>query len=81
MIHYCRYLFVKMKVFNYSELHFAEVTFYRIHTLGGTANKDMDVTGIFLKSCLVKVAKKSGIEPNKRVSSDFLPRAITSSHT
>ena len=33
MIHYCRYLFVKMKVFNYSELHFSEVTFYRIHTL------------------------------------------------
>ena len=23
-----------MKVFNYSELHFSEVTFYRIHTLG-----------------------------------------------
>ena len=23
-----------MKVFNYSELHFAEVTFYKIHTLG-----------------------------------------------
>ena len=22
-----------MKVFNYSELHFAEVTFYKIHTL------------------------------------------------
>ena len=35
MIHYCRYLFVKMKVFNYSELHFSEVTFYRIHTLAG----------------------------------------------
>ena len=33
MIHYYRYLFVKMKVFNYSELHFAEVTFYKIHTL------------------------------------------------
>ena len=35
MIQYCRYLFVKMKVFNYSELHFSEVTFYRIHTLIG----------------------------------------------
>ena len=35
MIHYYknRYLFVKMKVFNYSEMHFAEVTFYKIHTL------------------------------------------------
>ena len=33
MIYYYRYLFVKMKVFNYSELHFAEVTFYKIHTL------------------------------------------------
>ena len=33
MIHYCRYLFVKMKVFNYSELHFSEVTSYKIHTL------------------------------------------------
>ena len=28
-----------MKVFNYSELHFAEVTFYKIHTLA-------DVCGI-----------------------------------
>ena len=33
MIHYYRYLFVKMKVFNYSELHFFEGTFYKIHTL------------------------------------------------
>ena len=33
MIYYYKYLFVKMKVFNYSELHFAEVTFYKIHTL------------------------------------------------
>ena len=33
MIYYYRYLFVKMKAFNYSELHFAEVTFYKIHTL------------------------------------------------
>ena len=41
----------------------------------------MDMNEIFLKSCAVKVAKKSGIEPDKRVSSDFLPRAITSSHT
>ena len=30
MIDYYRYLFVKMKVFNYSELHFSEVTSYRI---------------------------------------------------
>ena len=35
MIYYYRYLFVKMKGFNYSELHFAEVTFYKIHTLKG----------------------------------------------
>ena len=33
MIHQYRYLFVKMKVFNYSELHFFEGTFYKIHTL------------------------------------------------
>ena len=33
MIHYCRYLLVKMKVFNYSELHFSEVTSYKIPTL------------------------------------------------
>ena len=33
MIHYYRYLFVKKKVFNYSELHFSEGTFYKIHTL------------------------------------------------
>ena len=30
---YYMYLFVKKKVFNYSELHFSEVTCYRIHTL------------------------------------------------
>ena len=28
-----RYLFVKKKVFNLSELHFSEVTSYKIHTL------------------------------------------------
>ena len=33
MTHYYRYLFVKMKVFNYSELHFSEVTSYKIPTL------------------------------------------------
>ena len=33
MIYYYRYLFVKKKVFNLSELHFFEVTFYKIHTL------------------------------------------------
>ena len=33
MIHYYRYLFVKKKVFNYSELHFSEGTSYKIHTL------------------------------------------------
>ena len=35
MIYYYMYLFLKMKVFNYSELHFAEVTFFKIHTLAG----------------------------------------------
>ena len=34
MIHYYRYLFVKMKVlFNYSELHFSQFTSFKIHTL------------------------------------------------
>ena len=33
MIHYYIYLFVKKNVFNYSELHFSEVTSYKIHTL------------------------------------------------
>ena len=33
MIYYHRYLFVKKNVFNYSELHFSEGTFYKIHTL------------------------------------------------
>ena len=33
MIHYYRYLFVKKKVFNYSELHFSKKTSYKIHTL------------------------------------------------
>ena len=33
MIHYYRYLFLKMKVFNYPEFHFSEVTSFKIHTL------------------------------------------------
>ena len=33
MIHYYRYLFVKKKVFNYSELHFSKGTSFKIHTL------------------------------------------------
>ena len=33
MIQYYRYLFVKKKVFNLSELHFSEVTSYKIRTL------------------------------------------------
>ena len=33
MIHYYRYLFVKMKVFNYSELHFSKASSYKIHIL------------------------------------------------
>ena len=45
MIHYYRYLFVKKKVFNYSELHFSEVTSYKIPTLAiGAANLE----GLFI---------------------------------
>ena len=33
MIHQYMYLFVKKKVFNYSELHFSEGTCYKIHSL------------------------------------------------
>ena len=33
MIHYYRYLFVTKKVLNYSELHFSEMTSYKIYTL------------------------------------------------
>ena len=40
MFYYYRYLFVNMKVFNYSELHFAEVTFYKIHTLKSAGIKN-----------------------------------------
>ena len=36
MIPYYKYLFVKMKVFNYSELHFSEVISYKIPTLVDT---------------------------------------------
>ena len=32
-VQYYVYLFVKKKVFNYSELHISEVTSYKIHTL------------------------------------------------
>ena len=43
MIHYYRYLFVKIKAFNYSELHFSEVTCYKIHTLVSTRLKCVGV--------------------------------------
>ena len=33
LIHQYRYLFVKIKVFNYSEMHFSEGTSFKIHTL------------------------------------------------
>ena len=46
MIYYYRCLFVKMKVFNYSELHFAEVTFYKIHTLVGIV-KNIFISVVF----------------------------------
>ena len=42
MIHYYRYLFVKMKVFNYSELHFSEGTSFKIHTLKWTVWRNRD---------------------------------------
>ena len=44
MIHYYRYLFEKTKVFNYSELHFSDVTSYKINTLVGLIDaKGIDV--------------------------------------
>jgi hypothetical protein len=54
MIYYYRYLFVKMKVFNYSELHFAEVTFYKIHTLEkGLQNLDVGSGEENAKKCKI----------------------------
>ena len=54
MIYYYRYLFVKMKVFNYSELHFAKVTFYKIHTLGGTTFDN----GFIFKNIRIEIEKR-----------------------
>ena len=44
MIHQYRYLFVKKKVFNYSELHFCEGTFYKIHTLAMSQHQSIHVS-------------------------------------
>ena len=38
-----------MKVFNYSELHFAEVTFYKIHTLAQWG-KTLYEIAVYIKS-------------------------------
>ena len=54
MIHYYRYLFVKMKVFNYSELHFFEGTFYKIHTLEFKLEK---ILGLGIEKPAGKVGK------------------------
>ena len=51
-IHYYRYLFVKKNVFNYSELHFSEVTSYKIHTLVSNSNH------IKTYVCFVKIRTK-----------------------
>ena len=37
-VQYYSYLFLKKKVFNYSELHFSEVTSYKIHILAINQN-------------------------------------------
>ena len=50
MIHYYRYLFVKIKVFNYSELHISEVTSYKIPTL-------VSKIQVLYMGCLVHVHK------------------------
>ena len=52
MIHYYRYLFLKMKVFNYSELNFSELTPFKIHTLG-FSTKLFNVAPLILPSCSV----------------------------
>ena len=48
-----RYLFVKKKVFNYSELHFSEVTSYKIHTLE-YLNIMMSLVNLFFLSLFPK---------------------------
>ena len=45
MIPYCRHLFVKKKVFNYSELHFSKGTSYKIHTLASFKTWDFSALG------------------------------------
>ena len=54
MIQYYRYLFVKKKVFNYSELHFSEVSFYKIHTLGIIRKKSGYLTSSFTNYLLFR---------------------------
>ena len=55
MIHYYRYLFVKMKVFNYSELHFSEGTSFKIHTLAPRIKKleTYFALFIFMDFCII----------------------------
>ena len=61
MIHYHRYLFVKMKVFNYSELHFFEGTFYKIHTLVSCLSNGRDQDARKSKRlCILKKFAKVG---------------------
>ena len=61
MIYYYWYLFVKMKVFNYSKLHFAEVTFYKIPTLIIAFSITTKVHS-FLKQCCAKSSVKTKIK-------------------
>ena len=72
MIHYYRYLFVKIKVFNYSELHFSEVTSYKIPNL--------DVCNLFLLSNSTSKEKESALSNQKvrhfKPSEDIKPSNI-----
>ena len=75
MIYYYRYLFVKMKVFNYSELHFAEVTFYKIHTLinpifswNKKLNKFITKRGLKRKILWVEVNDEGNGKKTKKLS-------------
>ena len=59
MIHYYRYLFVKMKVFNYSELHFSEGTSFKIHTLGILKFHKLGCLTYFIAIILVFIVKRN----------------------
>ena len=71
-----KYLFVKKNVFNYSELHFSEVTSYKIHTLTSRFWFFFDFLRIF--NCFKALAMKMRTGVLKRTYLFLLLAFVTS---